>query len=345
MSKFIITPELSETLRNVRLQNNIQAKSLASHINKSPAYISKLEHGEIQTIDSEQLLSIIDYIFVDTTDKNELLDKIYNSLKIKYTNKDIENLLWFTNFDTVLRELPIPMELIEYINSLLIEHNISIKQLLFRINSNEHISEEDKCNPDIPENLWYTNNRDEQCIKIKMQENDLVSILHGETDTTSYINLLSIIFYTLKIINYKDKIDIPNDEYKMLLSETTDILNNHKFYSIIEKNKILSEKQANEDISDILNSFERENAELISDIFTTLHVFSQLDIKRTNLYLSDFNKNLTWDTSFLLRIISLEYTKLDKTSVSNKRLFIEELRKLIDEFAQIPDDKNKIEVY
>ena len=34
MPRAIVTPSLAETLRNIRLQNKIQAKQLASHIGK-----------------------------------------------------------------------------------------------------------------------------------------------------------------------------------------------------------------------------------------------------------------------------------------------------------------------
>ena len=51
MPRAIVTPELAETLRSIRLKNKIQAKNLAAHIKKSPAFISKLENGNIQTID------------------------------------------------------------------------------------------------------------------------------------------------------------------------------------------------------------------------------------------------------------------------------------------------------
>ena len=62
MPRAIVTPELAETLRGIRLQNKIQAKSLAAYIGKSPAFISKLESGNIQTIDTKELYSILQRI-------------------------------------------------------------------------------------------------------------------------------------------------------------------------------------------------------------------------------------------------------------------------------------------
>ena len=64
MPRAIVTPELAETLRGIRLQNKIQAKSLAAYIGKSPAFISKLESGNIQTIDTKELYSILQFIII-----------------------------------------------------------------------------------------------------------------------------------------------------------------------------------------------------------------------------------------------------------------------------------------
>ena len=89
MPRAIVTPSLVETLRSIRLQNKIQAKQLALHIGKSPAYVSKLENGSIQTIDTEELNSILQFISGQEAPV-ELAEQIYKSLKLKYTAKEIE---------------------------------------------------------------------------------------------------------------------------------------------------------------------------------------------------------------------------------------------------------------
>ena len=78
MPRAIVTPELAETLRSIRLQNKVQAKNLAAHIQKSAPYISKLENGNIQTIDTEELYKILQYIS-NESNSTELADQIYKS--------------------------------------------------------------------------------------------------------------------------------------------------------------------------------------------------------------------------------------------------------------------------
>ena len=92
MPRAIVTPELTETLRGIRLQNKIQAKNLAAHIGKSPAFISKLESGNIQTIDTKELYSILQFISGENS-STELAEQIYASLRFKYSSKEIEEQL------------------------------------------------------------------------------------------------------------------------------------------------------------------------------------------------------------------------------------------------------------
>ena len=94
MARVIVTQELADTLRSIRIQNKIQAKLLANHINKSPAYISKLENGNIQTIDNNELYDILKLIIGDAGNYDEIAERIYASLKFKYTKKEIEEQVW-----------------------------------------------------------------------------------------------------------------------------------------------------------------------------------------------------------------------------------------------------------
>ena len=116
MSRAIVTPELADTLREIRIENGIQAKDLATHINKSAAFISRLEHRAIQTVDTDDLYAMLSYILTDSSNSEEILEKIYDSLRFKFTKDEIENFLWFTNFDTVERQIPVPESLIDIIN-------------------------------------------------------------------------------------------------------------------------------------------------------------------------------------------------------------------------------------
>ena len=348
MARAIVTPELADTLRSIRLQNKIQAKALASHIEKSPAYVSKLESGNIQTINTTELYEIINFILGDTDDQDEWAEKIYASLKFKYSKDEIEEQLWFTNFDTVERQIPVPESLIDELNVIMEKSSISYQYLLQRINSNEALTEEENRDDSIVYNHWYHQNKQVgsgASIKIKMDEAQLQSLLSKKTDVSPYIFVLCVALYVLKIDKFGMQVKISPEDYKELMVKATDLLNAHKFFSIVEKDKLLSGRQSQDEISDILSTFDRDNIEIVNDIMSGFKFASECNIKTTNAQLKKFCDNMHWDLGFMLRVISLDFRKLEKTNVSNKRNLIKAFETLLEEYAELPDEQNKIEIY
>lgn len=347
MPRAIVTPELTETLRSIRLQNKVQAKKLAEHLDKSPAYISKLENGGIQTIDTKELYNIFEFICRESNSM-EVADKIYKSLKIKYSPKEIEEQLWFTNYDTVECLLPIPEALIHEINTRIENLGISRQYLNKRINANEALTSEEINDSSILFNQWFHQKRiggSAQSIKIKLSENQMNKILDRQIDVAPYIFVFCILFYVFKIESYGETVDLSDEENSALMKQTTSVLNSHKFYSILEKNALIAQKQTKEEVHELLSSFDNANIEIINDILAGLRVASEHNIKSTNEQLEQFSKNMHWDLGFMLRLISMEFTLLQKTSVSNKRNLLNEIESIIQKYSTIPEEQNIIEEY
>lgn len=346
MPRYEVTPGLAEALRSIRLQNKIQANKLAAHIGKSPAYISKLENGSIQTITPEELSAILKFISGEGH-STEVAEQIYASLKIKYSAKDIEEQLWFKNYDTVECKIPLPISLTQDLVRRLEMLGITQQYLCSRINTNEALSTEEIADEDIPYNQWYQGKKGEtsQSIKIKMSEAQIADLLSHNHELVSYIFIFCIAFYLLKIEKYGDIISISDDENSELMRATTDYLNSYKFYTISEKNLVLANKKASEDVRDLLSSFDTENMEYISDILTGFRFATDHNIKLTNEYLKVFRDNMHWDLGFMLRVISMDYKLLEKTTVSNKRQLLAEIEDLIQRYASLPEEQNVIEEY
>lgn len=347
MPRAIVTAELAETLRSIRLQNKIQAKKLADHINKSPAYISKLESGGIQTIDTQELYSILQFILGENN-SSELANKIYKSLKIKYSAKEIEEQLWFTNYDTVECLLPIPESLINEMNSRIASLNISRQYLNSRINANEALPKEEIENSSIPFNQWYHQDRiggNAQCIKIHLSEEKMNAILDYKCDVAPYIFVFSILFYILKIEKYGDTISLTDEQNSELMNQTTEILNSHKFLSIAQKNALIAQREPHEEIKNLLSSFDNDNIEILNEIISGFRIATDYNIKSTNEKLKAFSDNMKWDLGFMLRLISLNYSSLENISVSNKKNLLSEIDELIKKYVNLPKVQNQIEEY
>lgn len=347
MPRVIVTPELTETLRNIRLQNKVQAKKLAEYLRKSPAYISKLENGGIRTIDTKELYNILQFTFRGNNSM-EVAEKIYKSLKIKYSPKEIEEQLWFTNYDTVDRLLPIPEALIQELNYRIKKLGISRQYLNERINANEALTSEEINDNSIPFNQWFHQKHisdNTQSIKIKLPEKQMSMILDRQVDVASYVFVFCILFYILKIESYGETVNLSDDENSLLMKQTTSILNSYKFYSILEKNTLIAQKQTKDEIHELLNTFDNANIEIINDILACLHVASEHNIKSTNEQLEQFKINMHWDLGFMLRLIGMEFSLLQKTSVSNKKNLLNEIENLIRRYSAIPEEQNIIEEY
>lgn len=62
MTKINVTTEIASKLKEFRISKNIKSKDVAAHINKTPAYYSKLEKATIKTIDKNSLEEILNFI-------------------------------------------------------------------------------------------------------------------------------------------------------------------------------------------------------------------------------------------------------------------------------------------
>ena len=268
--------------------------------------------------------------------------------QIKYSSKEIEEQLWFTNYDTVDCLLPIPEVLIQELNDRIKKLGITRQYLNERINANEALTSEEINDSSIPFNQWFHQKRiggSAQSIKIKLSEKQMNKILDRQIDVAPYVFVFCILFYILKIESYGEAINLSDEENSALMKQTTSVLNSYKFYSISEKNALISQKQSEDEVQELLSSFDNANIEIINDILAGLRIASEHNIKTTNEQLGKFSKNMHWDLGFMLRIISMEFTLLQKTSVSNKRNLLNEIEHLIQKYSAIPEEQNIIEEY
>lgn len=344
MAKVYVTQELAETLKELRIQYKVQAKNLAKALEKSPAYISKLERGGIQTISKEDLEKILKCITINTDDFGKIAEKISDLLTIKYSNEEIKKQIWFYNFDMVYRKIPIPVEIIDEINKKIKILNINRTYLFDRINSNEALPEEDKYDDSITYNEWY-NSSIGLCIKLKLSPREFNDFLDGKLISTSYIYPYSMLTYLFKIEFENSKREDINPSFQYYENLATQVLNKHKFYSLIEKSALTRNQQINEEKDSILTSFDKENSEIINTMLNHFKFLTDSNIIVANERLKAFTENLNFDIGFMSKIISLEFSKLEKTSYERKKQFILDLQNLIDSYSNNKDKDNTIELY
>ncbi len=347
MAKVQVTSQLAELIKTIRIQNSILSKDLAAYLKKSPAYISKLESGEIQSLDRDMLFDVLEYITKGNSSFDEIIEEVFATLKFKYTREEIENQLWFENFDTVERLIPIPEELVDEFNNQIKELNITRSHLLARINGNESIEDSIRNDSTYPKNEWFHINEStpkKRFIIIDLSDKSLNDILDKKVTKSVYIFILAIQFNLLKIKKYGDSKDIDDSSVQDTMIGAIDTLNKFKFYSLSEKDKLINKAETPEEYDRILNTFDRQNQEVINEILGGYSFWSERDIKFANYQFNLYLKNMKWDLGFMMKLMSLEFNSLSEVNYTNKKSLMNEISALISKYQEISENDN-VEIY
>ena len=348
MAKYDITSELAETIKTVRIQNHVTAKAVADHIGKSQSYISKLEKAEIKSIQEEELTKVFRFILGSDEGYqdflNNKLEKLLDTLEIRFTDDEIKDQLWFYNYDTVLRIIPIPDTLIDDINDRMHLMQISTSDICDRINSNEDIYPDVKNTDKYPFNEWQALVENHQpkfeFIKMRVSHKEIDQILTKQRTSCNYVTLLSFVYYLLKIEKGVD----PKEDNSLMI-EARNYLNNYKFYSLTERNKLRKQAKSKSELDNLMSSFDKDNSQLLFDIITAFKVFSELDIARTNKYLETFVANLKWDNSFMMALIGSSFHDVNNMSFYAKKQMLMEIQAIIQKYKDLPESQKQLEVY
>lgn len=353
MARFDVTPELASIIKSTRISKKITAKSVAEHINKSQAYISKLEKGELKTIDQKLLISIFEYIlgseeaFQDFL--NDTLLPVFSSLTLRLSKEEIAQQLWYRNFDTILRLIPIPEALVQRIKKDMDDNNIEIYTLIERINANEMMVNDGKDLSVYPSNTWFIDNDNGQInseyIKIYLEKQTLNEILSFKAKSTNYMTIFAVVFYLLLIIHYGDSQNLTKEEYSSNWEQTREYLNQYHFYSLEEKSYLESKAKTESEIDELMSDFDRDNLDTLNDIIRVFKLYSDVDIIKTTKYLSEFRKNLKWDGGFILSLISISFYSLENTTTTQRKKILFEISDIVNKYESMPVDNNAVEFY
>lgn len=352
MPKFEVTPELANMIKSARVQNEITAKAVAEHIGKSQSYLSRLESASIKTIEEETLTEIFKLIYQkkgDPLSLDAILEKIYSAIDVQFTDKEIEEQLWWDTYDTVLRRIPVPIELVNYIRDRINQNDIDISELCRRINANEAIYPKVKNEDSYPFNRWcaIVNNHKTKLtfIKLKIEEDYIRKVLDRKITSTCYMTMKAIVYYLEKMIKFGDSVDVGKEADNALNTLSRDCLNEYRFFSISEKYRLKKIATSIEDEERLVSSFDRENQQLINKILEEYKLYTEMDIVMSNKMLTKYIKNLEWDMGFMMALLGIGFCELKDTSFLMKKKLLGEIRKLVDEFRELPDEERKLNRY
>lgn len=346
MGKYYITAELAGLIKTTREENNVSGNEISKKIGKSQAYFSKLENGQIKTIDDTLLIDIFKTI-LGNDEKfdffiNEKLINVLENLKLSLSQDELDAQIWFDNFDKIIRQLPIPEEFVDDINGRLLKLGIDSSALCQRINTNEDIDDQDSISS-LPINIWTPVFRDGDFygayIRMSIEDDMMKAILSKQKQQCNYSVLFAIAYYLLKIEN---KVGPGSNE--KLKNEAKYYLNSFKIASLVDKGKIDISVKSDGNRPVISSQYDEENTWYIKKITKNIKTVSEIDIVSANKKLDIFSNNTIWDAPFMLSLNAIDYKKMKLLSHEKKQEFLNDVKQLVEKYAN-EEDEYTIKLY
>ena len=331
-----INSDNAAKLKDFRLKHNVKSKDLAIYIDKSPAYISKLEHGEIQRLPKETLIRMANYISGNENGYFEFCQSIIESIDPQKSENDI----FLLNFDTIERQVPIPDELVSYLKQEMDKLNISTSQLISYINENEDIKDDYDnfihVTKNVENNTWYeyieadSNENNHAFIMLHYNQEKLESLLNHQLTKCEYLFPFALTYHLLKIEKgYRGK-TLDDSIISKTQAEAEEILWKRRFYSITIQLRKLQQLKSEEEFKNSLSHFDYKNRELIQKVINSLSYLSSYDVEYTNEKLVSMVNNIEdVGDSFFLAYMALPLHILKDTNPQLKKQFLCDLEKYI----------------
>jgi DNA-binding Xre family transcriptional regulator len=346
--KFIITNELATVIKTMRIQRKIASKDLAACVGKSPSYSSKLENGEARYIQEEELSKILDYIVEGDDFFEDKLPVVIKTLSGFLDPEKMPQQLWLLNYDIVMRPISIPGDMIDDINLRLERLGLSIARLTERISANR----DSTMSAGFPENeLLDYRFQDIHLLLIRFHVDEFVlnSLLAKKSTQTNYALINALVFSIMRLEEFGEA-RFGLEDGSTLLEMAQVYLNDHGVYSLtgfeFTQNRQLNkdfmtkslarqqEENSNGFSNALLSVVNAASKDIIDDIVNSILVATEHDALYMAHVLETLKSNLVWDTSFMLRLISQEFYKLDQISFSQKKQLIDEMADTLERFRE-----------
>ncbi len=335
MPKYKVTKNMGSALKNLRQYRKIKAIDLAKAINKTGAYISKLEKGELNTIDSEDFIEIIRKMSNNQNEFSEAIDTLLKDTTMEYSEEEQENEAWKLNLDYFYRVLPIESKYKEIVKSKMNQLNITSSELSNYINSNFDLYNDNTLDKQLldnsPKNKWIFNNGF-SFVLMEISSDKIDKILSDDKKTSCYGFLFCILLslYRLEKIE-KDK------AYALTHNTLMDL----KIYTLRDTEEIMHAYDDEQKIHDLLShrnntNLPADDRKLLSSLYEfteRIHAFSVIDINYTNEKIESLNKLLKSNPVIALKLIGTNILPLADKPHQLKKDFFNALDDLVQEYS------------
>lgn len=353
VTKIRLSESIGLQLKEFRTQHQIKAKDIADFIDKSPAYISKLEKGQIKQINKKELVKITNFI----TSSNEGYYLFCEKIASTAEPKEFERDTLLLNFDLIDRKLPVSNEVIIEIRERMESLNISLEDLVIYINQNEDLGPdflfEHKIDASsIEKNIWIPyqeadfTETSRNFILLEYNTERVKKFINGEIHKCEYMFPFAMLHHLLKISYKRKGKTLDENLIKNCQEETEQILLKHKFYSLSVQSRFGAQSNTEEEYRKLLSTFDVDNMEYISQVLSGIHFLSSYDIEYTNKKLKIIVENFKeCDPSFSLAFMATPLLGIKKLQTSFKKEFLNEVEKLVEKYTELANTNENFEKY
>lgn len=335
MPKYTVTKNMGSALKNLRQYRKVKAVDLAKAINKTGAYISKLEKGELNTIDCDDFIKIIHTMSQNKEEFAEAIDTLLKDTSMEFSEEEKHNEEWKLNLDYFYRVLPVKEEYKTLVKAIMEELNISSVELSNYINSNFDIYNDDALSKTeldkAPRNQWIFNEGNSYVL-MEISVEKIEKILKSDNKYSCYGDMFCILMslYRLKKLE-KEKayLQAHNDLENMQILTLRDTESVMRAYGEEKKMHDLLSQRNNNNLPD-------ENRKLLTslnDFVQHVHSFSVFNINYANEKISTLNACLDTDPVIALKLIGTNILPLTNKPTKLKKEFFNALEDLIQEYS------------
>lgn len=349
MVRFEVTAMLAEGIRLARIQNNIASKELAAYLDRSPAYISKLEKGEVKSIEDTELTPIFSYIISNRETLEEKLDFFLDIVLPRYPQENLFAQLWLTHYAWVICKYPIPSAMVEEIQQWMNDEKIPIAELIAKINANVDLPESERNDASVPVNQWREHwiggEKHGYIIKLKINPSDVKDFISGKMVETNYLLTYVIVRFMYWMTRFPEAEILSEREQKEIDDATSEFLHAHEFLSITDK---LDKKRTHALRAELNMLFPNDTAEVMSfvnAVKTFLESMKPLGTEKSTAGLTNMCETLNWDAAFALKVMQMPFAKLEGISFTNKKQLLAEIELLIQRYQDMPATQRGLESY
>lgn len=319
MDVIYFNEELGSILQTFRKSYGKTATSVAAIINKKAPYLSKLESGQIKKISSADFVLICNYISDSEHGVTSFIETAFSNTEVNYAE---DTLITLINIDEVLYQFPVPEKFVSYLCKYITEHNIEIHNIVSEYNANKDVTNfPGEILRNMLPNLWYKNPVGKgYSVKLEVSENTINNFFSKTLTETNYMFMFALLYTVYKLAGI-------TSEQAQIDADNT--LRKYHIYKLR-----LTKHISKEDLPNVFGNLESHVKQDLSSVMEALEFILFISQnKGGDKRINTLKNNLSKDLGYTFAFISTDLSEIFDLSREKKKLFLRDLKKLVDEYS------------